>query len=296
MNIYCLLTMSRMRKFVWFAALALSAALCAQEPDAGGGGAGRGGRGAGRGGGRGGRGAAGLRDFLGLGTAPDAAAAKKGEPLYKQNCATCHGDNARGAQGPNLVRSVAVLHDEKGEELGPIIKAGRPGMPPFPGLSQDDVYSIAQYLKLQVELAANRGTYGQTYGDLRNKVTGDAKAGEAFFKTNCTACHSATGDMATVGSKFQQAAQLQQRFLWPAPNGPAKVTVTTSTGAKVTGTVSREDDFNISVYDDKGEYYNWPLSKVKVEKEDKMQGHRSMLAKYSNADIHNMTAYLVNLK
>jgi len=27
-----------------------------------------------------------------------------------------------------------------------------------------------------------------------------------------------------------------------------------------------------------------------------MQGHRAMLPKYSNADIHNMTAYLVTLK
>jgi hypothetical protein len=33
-----------------------------------------------------------------------------------------------------------------------------------------------------------------------------------------------------------------------------------------------------------------------VEAEDKMQGHRALLAKYSNADIHNMTAYLVTLK
>jgi cytochrome c oxidase cbb3-type subunit 3 len=271
----------------------------AQEPDAGGGGGGRGAARGGRGGGRGGRGgqgAAGTRDFLGLGAAPDAVAAKKGEPLYKQNCSTCHGENARGAQGPNLVRSVSVLHDEKGEEIGPIVKGGRPGMPPFPSLSQDDIYSISQYLKLQVELAANRGTYTQTYGDLRNKVTGDTKAGEAFFKTNCTTCHSASGDLAKIGSKFQQAAQLQQRFLWPATPGPAKVTVTTASGAKVAGTVSKEDDFHISIYDAAGEYHNWPRDKVKVETEDKLQGHRALLPKYSNADIHNMTAYLVTLK
>jgi cytochrome c oxidase cbb3-type subunit III len=33
-----------------------------------------------------------------------------------------------------------------------------------------------------------------------------------------------------------------------------------------------------------------------VEVEDKMAGHRALLAKYSNADIHNMTAYLAALK
>ena len=276
---------------LWLAALLTAVILLplpAQEPDPSAGA--RGGRPGAR------RGAAGLREFLGLGAAPDAAAAKKGEPLYKQNCATCHGDNARGGQAPSLVRSVPVLHDEKGEEVGPIIKGGRPGMPPFPALSTDEIYSIVQFLKLQIELAANRGTYGQTYGDLRNKVTGDAQAGAAFFKTNCIACHAATGDLAKIGAKFQQAQQLQQRFLWPAPTGPAKVTVTTPDGKRVVGTVSRQDDFYLSVYDTAGDYHNWPLDKVKIEIEDKLQGHRALLPKYSNADIHNMTAYLVSLK
>ncbi len=249
-------------------------------------------------GGRGGRGSAGTREFLGLGPAPDAAAAKKGEPLYKQNCGTCHGETARGSQGPNLVRSVVVLHDENDEEIGPVIKSGRPqgGMPPFPQLSAEAIHNISQFLKMQVELAANRGTYGSTYGDLRNKVTGDPKAGEAFFRTNCTSCHSATGDLAKIGGKFQQAAQLQQRFLWPAPGGPAKATVTTASGEKISGTVDTNDDFLISLHDASGDYHEWPKDKVHVEVEDKIQGHRSLLAKYSNADIHNMTAYLVTLK
>jgi mono/diheme cytochrome c family protein len=277
-------------------ATATTTILIAQEPDAGGGGGRGGGRG-GRGGRGGGGGRGGTREFLGLGPAPDAAAAKKGEPLYKQNCATCHGENARGAQAPSLVRSVTVLHDEKGEEVGPVIKAGRPGMPPFPSMSQDDIYSIAQYLHLQVELAANRGTYAQTYGDLRNKVTGDAKAGEAFFKANCTGCHQANGDMAKIGSKFGQAAQLQSRFLWPAGFGPGTATVTTETGAKVTGTISREDDFGISITDAAGEYHYFSKTgKVKIDVADKLDGHRKLLPKYSNADIHNMTAYLVTLK
>ena len=268
----------------------------AQEGE-GGGPAGPGGRG-GRGGARGGRGAAGTREFLGLGQAPDAAEAKKGEPLYKQNCATCHGENARGSQGPNLVRSVAVLHDEKDEEIGPIIKSGRPqgGMPAFPQLTAPQIHSISQYLKMQVELAANRGTYGQTYGDLRNAVTGDAKQGAAFFNANCTSCHSATGDLAKIGSKFQQAAQLQQRFLWPATFGPAKATITTKSGETVTGTISKDDDFTVSLIDGSGSYHVWPKDQVKVEIPDKLQGHRAMLPKYSNADIHNMTAYLVTLK
>jgi len=265
----------------------------AQDPEGGGTGApGRGGRG-----GRGGR-AGSTREFLGLGPAPDAAEAAKGSPLYKQNCGGCHGENARGSQAPNLLRSTVVLHDEKDEQIAPLIKAGRPqaGMPGFPQLSDAQIHSISQFLKMQVELAANRGTYGQTYGDLRNKVTGEPQKGETFFKANCTNCHSATGDLAHIGSKFQQASQLQQRFLWPVNPGAVKATVTEASGDKVSGRISREDDFSISVIDAAGQYHVWPKDSIKLKVDDGLDGHRALLPKYSNADIHNMTAYLVTLK
>jgi len=57
-------------------------------------------------------------DFLGLGAAPDAAAAERGGKLYQPNCAFCHGERATGADGPDLVRSTVVLHDEKGDLIG----------------------------------------------------------------------------------------------------------------------------------------------------------------------------------
>jgi len=267
--------------------------LAAQEPEAPGGG-GRGGRG-GRGRGRGG--AEATRTFLGLGLAPDTTAAKLGEPLYKENCATCHGANARGAQGPNLVRSVVVLHDEKGNEIGPVIKKGRPpGMPAFPGLSDDQIYKIAEYLHLQVELAANRGSYGQTYATVRNQTSGDAAKGKAFFDAHCAQCHSATGDLAHIADKFPQASTMQARFLWPADRGPQKATVTTADGKSYTGSIREMDDFGVSLVDSAGEYHYWPAGKVTVQVDDKLAGHRALLPQYSDADIHNMTAYLLALK
>jgi mono/diheme cytochrome c family protein len=259
----------------------------------------RGGRGGGGGGGGGG-GRGNIREFLGLGPAPDPVAAKKGEPLYKQNCSTCHGETARGAQAPSLVRSVVVLHDEKGEEIGPVIKNGRPqaGMPGFPNLSQDDINSIGQYLHMQVELAANRGTYNATYAGLRSTTTGDAKKGEAYFAGagGCKTCHSVTGDLAKIGARYQQASAMQARFVWPATPGARKATVTLSSGEKVTGAVKAMTDFDISLYDSTGAYRWWPHGEVKVEIEDKLAGHRALLPKYSDADIHNLAAYLVTLK
>ncbi len=238
------------------------------------------------------------RDFLGLGPAPDAAAAKKGQPLYEQNCAACHGENARGSQGPNLVRSVVVLHDENDEAIGPVIHAGRPqaGMPAFPQLSKDDIHDISQYLKMQVEAAANRGGYRQLYGNLRSQTSGDAAKGREFFEAHCGECHSASGDLAKIGAKFPEAAEMQARFLWPANRGAARVTVTTAEGRMIQGAVVKLDDFDVEIRDADGEYHSWPRAAVKVEAEDKLGGHRALLPKYTDADMHNVTAYLETLK
>ena len=246
--------------------------------------------------GGGGRRGGNIREFLGLGPAPNPELAKKGEPLYSQNCSGCHGKDARGAQAPGLTRMPLVIADYKGEKLAEVLKEGRSGMPKFPQLSKDDVFNLSQFLQLQIELAANRGTYGATYGGLRNQVTGDAKKGEAFFQANCTSCHSATGDLAKIGAKFPQIATLKNRFLWPATPGPAKAKVTTPDGKVIEGRVKTYSDFDISLTDAQGNYHYWPRDAVKVEIEDKLTGHRALLPKYSDADINNLAAYLVNLK
>jgi cytochrome c oxidase cbb3-type subunit 3 len=238
------------------------------------------------------------REFLGLGPPPDTAAAKKGEPLFKQNCAACHGETARGAQGPNLVRSVVVLHDEKEKEIGPVIQNGRPqaGMPPFPQLSPDDIHNISEYIKLQVEDAANRAVYNQLYAGSKNELRGDAKQGAEFFQAHCSGCHSATADLAKIGAKFPQASAMQSRFLWPVSKEPARVTVSTPSGEKVAGTIVKLDDFDVAIRDPNGDYRYWPRPQVRVNVVDNLQGHRSLLPKYTDADIHNVTAYLETLK
>jgi len=247
-----------------------------------------------------GRGAS-TREFLGLGPAPDAAAAARGEKLYAPSCGFCHGDKAHGASGPNLVRSEVVLHDEKGEQIGAVVSQGRPdkGMPAFAQFTKDQLYDIAEFLHMQVELVANRGIYKRL-----NVVTGDAKAGEAYFNGPgaCNTCHSPSGDLAHIGSRYQPD-QLQTRFIWPGASGfgggrasPQKVTVTLPSGETITGTLKRQDDFNISLYDAQGNYHSWPRDSVKVQIEDRLAAHRELLAKYTDKDMHDLTAYLVTLK
>ncbi len=242
------------------------------------------------------------REFLGLGPAPDAAAADRGEKLYGPNCGFCHGAKANGAEGPDLVRSPLVLHDEKAELIGPVIHNGRPdkGMPPFAGFTDAQLSDIAQFLHMKVELAVNRGLY-----QVQNIITGDAKAGSLYFNGagTCTTCHSITGDLAHVGSKFQPS-DLQQAFLYPTAHGfqasgakVSEVKVTLPSGQAISGTLKRLDDFNVSLYDSTGEYRSYALSPgIKVDVEDKLAGHRELLKHYSDSEMHNLTAYLATLK
>jgi cytochrome c oxidase cbb3-type subunit 3 len=243
------------------------------------------------------------REFLGLGRMPDAGMAGLGAKLFGPTCGFCHGADARGGTGPDLLRSPIVLDDNQGEIIGPTVHDGRPakGMPAFPSFSDDQLREIGEFLHLQVELAANRGTY-----KILNVVTGDAKAGEAYFNGagKCKTCHSTTGDLAHLGSKLEPA-DLQQDFLYPGargfseggPKSPPRAMVTLPDGKTIAGTVKHQDDFYISVYDAEGNYHSVALEKdVKVEVEDDLVFHRQMLDQYTNTQMHDLTAYLVTLK
>ena len=64
------------------------------------------------------------------------------------------------------------------------------------------------------------------------------------------------------------------------------------------GTLQRIDDFNVALTDAKGDYHSFTRKGVvpKVELKDPLQAHYDLLSKYTDADIHNLTAWLVTLK
>jgi cytochrome c oxidase cbb3-type subunit 3 len=239
-----------------------------------------------------------MRVFLGLGRTPDAKVAAAGAKLFGPTCGFCHGANARGGVGPDLLRSSVVLDDNQGEVLGPVIRKGFPdkGMPGFPALTDEQVREIAEFLHEQVYLAANRGTY-----EIQNIVTGDARAGEAYFNSEgkCNSCHSSSGDLAHIASKLKPL-DVQNAFLYPAAVGthpPPRVTVTLKDGTAISGTLKYLDDFYVSLDAPSGNLQSIKLEPgVKVNVEDKLVFHRKMLEKYSDAEVHDVTAYLVTLK
>lgn len=251
-----------------------------------------------------------MRNFLAIGAAPNPEAVKRGKNLFVSNCGFCHGTDARGgATGPNLVRSVLVLHDAgTAKEIMPVVHNGRQGkgMPAFPQLTDAQIKDIAAFLLERTQAAANRMDY-----KILNIVTGNPKEGEQYFTAHCASCHSATGDLAHIASKFDPTA-LQGRFLypqtahWPGMPGPPPdpraektVTVTLGNGQTYEGVLTHLDDFNVALTTSNGEHHSWNFDDEKdlhMQVHDPLQGHVDLLRQYTDADMHNVLAYLETLK
>jgi cytochrome c oxidase cbb3-type subunit III len=233
---------------------------------------------------------------------PDAAAVERGQKIFVGNCGFCHGTTAQGGDsGPDLVRSALALDDERGDKIGPVIEQGRPGkgMPAF-HLPSDQIQDIAAFLRSRQQAAIDRNAY-----NILNIVTGDREKGREYFNGagRCHSCHSPTGDLAGIAKKYD-AVTLQSRFLYPRPRPGdsqqpyrSQVTVMLASGQSFSGTLEFLDDFNVALNDASGEYHAFTRdAHVKVEVRDPLAAHAELLKKYSDADMHNVLAYLVTLK
>jgi len=232
------------------------------------------------------------RAFLGLGAVPDKVAATRGAPLFVQNCSFCHGKAARGATGPSLITSDRVLTDEHGEQLVSFLRKGIPekGMPAFGTMSDQQLTDITEFLHLQVEEVANRGTY-----KVLNILVGNAPKGKAYVEAHCMSCHTAE-TFAHIASKFRSPEQLQRNWIWPAHDAEITANVKRS-GEMIAGRVTRISDFRITLVDRSGETHTIDRGPVvEVQIKDQLAAHQEMVMTLANDDMHNVTAYLVTLK
>src|SRR5665213_1781252 len=220
---------------------------------------------------------------------PDPAAVERGKNLFVPTCRFCHGTNATGGEGPDLVRSAVALRDENGEEIGPVIHAGRPGMPAFPQITDDQVKDIAAFLRSRQQAAIDRGSY-----QVKDVNTGDARKGEIYFKAHCANCHSPDNDLKGIAAKYEPTA-LITRILYPRGDKPM---ATVSTAAQtVTGTVEYLDDFEVGLRDDAGEYRAFTRGPgVKVTVKDPLAAHEKQMKTFQDGDLHDVLAYLETLK
>lgn len=237
----------------------------------------------------------------------DPAAVERGRSVFGNKCGACHRANARGGQGfsgPDLLRSVLVLQDAGGKEIGAYLQPGHPDKtkPPI-ALTPAEVSDIAAFLHREITYAAERTNY-----QLQYTMSGNAAAGEAYFKGagGCARCHSPEGDLKGIGAR-NDGPRLQALIVFgtitgrgaePSPRIARRATVTLPSGEAVSGVLVRLTDFDVTIRNDAGRTLTWLRSgnTPKVQVIDPLQGHIDLLPEYSDADIHNLAAYLATLK
>jgi cytochrome c oxidase cbb3-type subunit III len=237
----------------------------------------------------------------------DKAAIERGGGTYRAACAFCHGIDARGAQGPDLARSLYVLNDAGGRELGAFLRVGRPanGMPAFPALTDAESGDLAAFHNDRIAASRTRPPMNPA-----GIVVGNAAAGQAYFNGagGCSTCHSPGGDLKGVGSRYNpmvlQGRMLNPRVVAPGRGQPVPnrtrptVKVTLAGGQVLAGTIESISDFHVTFVDAAGNRRTIPRDNdvPRVDVHDPAAAHLELLGKYTDQDMWNLTAYLVTLK
>ena len=242
----------------------------------------------------------------------------RGKSLFEVNCRLCHGADLRGGDmgGVNLLRSTLVLNDQHGELILPVVHGGRanpgmPPMPPFPQLADDDVKAIAEYIHSVAATMRGQGNPPPGAEPVAlNIVVGDPAAGKSYFQQKCASCHSTSGDLAGVASRYAEPVQLQNAWVSGGGGGrggrggggrgsraQTTVTVTTPQG-RVDGRLDRIDDFIVVLTPADGVQRSFRRvgDVPRVEIHDPLEGHKKLLSVYTDKEIHDVTAYLVTVK
>ena len=236
----------------------------------------------------------------------------RGKGLYEANCASCHAVDLRGGpKGTNLLRSGIALRDQHGELVGEAVAKHNPPL----NLVAADTVAIAEYIhSVHATMSGQGSPPGRNPTDVElNVLVGDAKAGEAAFGSLCSSCHSVTGDLKGIASKFDDARALQNG--WVAGSTAAfagggrgggvgagnPATVTMADGSKLEGTLVRKDDFLVVLTLPDGTRKSMARNNgiPKVEVKDPREAHKKMVLQLDdpeNKKMHDVTAYLWTIK
>lgn len=196
---------------------------------------------------------------------PDPVLQHSKETFVLFGCAYCHGLNlvTRG-EATDLMHSALVGRDQNGNLIGPLLRTGIPQtaklspMPQFSDLSDQQIAALVGW----IHYARAEGRYKEIL-EAKDLGPGNPVAGKSYFDEKCGSCHSASGDLATIGRKYDPST-LRERILRPKPLEEAP---------------------------------SWGLARLHDTKTTAArQRHQALLENYSARDVLNLTAYLQALK
>jgi putative heme-binding domain-containing protein len=222
----------------------------------------------------------------------DKESIRGGMSLYRRMCGECHGLDALGYRGPNLI---AYLSGASDEALFQTIRKGVPGTEmPASARPDHEVLQIMAYLRNM-----------STVAPAPTMPTGNVANGEQLFAKNCQNCHRVAGkggrigpDLSRIGSARTQDA-LVREIRNPhevIPPAYETVTVVTKDGQKVRGVKKNEDAFSIQVMDMRERIQGYRKSDVEV-----LYDKNSLMPAFdpkrlSDSDLSDLVGYLSTLR
>jgi mono/diheme cytochrome c family protein len=238
----------------------------------------------------------------------------RGKGLYETNCASCHAVDLRGTadgKNPNLLRSGTALSDKQGEQIGGAIAKHVPAI----NLIKGDSDAIAEYIhSVHATMGGQGSPPGRNPTNVElNVLVGDPAAGQIVFGAACSTCHSLTGDLKGIGSKYPDARALQNAWVAGSSGrfggggggrggGGAgnPVTVTLADGSKLQGTLVRKDDWLVILTLTDGTRKSMARTPaMKIDVTDRSDAHKKMVLELddpTNKKMHDVTAYLWTVK
>jgi putative heme-binding domain-containing protein len=221
------------------------------------------------------------------------ASIRSGMALYRVACGDCHGLDASGYRGPDLVALLGT--DVADERLFQTIRKGVPGTEMPPSTAPDDeLLLIIAYLR-------NLGTVAPP-----EKPIGNVENGARLFAAQCASCHrvAAKGgrlgpDLTRIGIARSRAA-LVREIRTPSewiPPGFESVTIVTKDGQRIRGVKKNEDVFSIQVMDARERiqgYLKTALQEIVYEKASLMPQYGT--ERLTNTDLDDLVGYLMTLR
>jgi putative heme-binding domain-containing protein len=181
--------------------------------------------------------------------ASDSRAAQAGGAIFRAQCATCHGADAKGIdsiEAPNLTL-IWARETTTDASIFKTIKEGIAGsiMPPHQN-PDPEIWMIVSYLK-SIAISGTNET-----------VVGNAGRGRNMFVENCSRCHRVDGVGGSLGPDLssitgrRSLASLVNSLREPSSAIGRRfkpVSLTTATNERVQGTIKSEDAFSVQLMD-----------------------------------------------
>lgn len=226
----------------------------------------------------------------------NAQSIRSGMALYRIRCGDCHGLDASGYRGPDLIAVMAAGATD--ERLFQTIRKGVPGTD-MPAANEtnapdDDLLMIIAYLR-------KIGTVAPA-----ESPVGNVENGGRLFASQCVICHRVAGrggrigpDLTRIGvarSRTALVREIRTPSEW-VPPGYETVTLVMKDGQRIRGAKKNEDVFSIQIMDVRERIQGF----VKANLQDVIYEKDSLMPAFgpgrlSDSDLNDLVGYLTTLR